>query len=126
MHTAGLNISMHEKATLDVDFQGLEKMDESLLLDDTFGFVNMLLCYVADKNSQVSKLDVTIALLLAADVICQSNDDEQAVTVEKIARTSYIGEVVKSVSYYLQHDSGEYACTMACLIVINCHPSFSL
>ena len=107
MYTAGLNISMHEKDTLVADLQGSEKMDESFLPDDTFGIVNTLLCYIADKNNQVSKLDVTVVLLLVADVISQSNDDEQAVTVEKIACTSYIGEVIKSVCHYLQQESGE-------------------
>lgn len=101
------DVNVDEDATLASDLQSLEKMDDSPKLEDiTFCLVDTLFCYATEKINRVSKMDVVIAFLLAADVVSQSSDDAQAEIVEKIAKTRYIGRVVKSVCQCLQHDSG--------------------
>ena len=118
-------IALYVSTHVEGEIRGLKKMDINLQMDDTFDFVNMLLSYVADKISQVSKIDVVIALLLAADVISLSNDEDQAVSIEKIAQTSYIGGVVKNVCHYLQHDSGIAFMVNSTTCKLN-HPRFLL
>ena len=86
---------------------------QTTLADETFNFVDTLLCYATEKSNGVSNMDLVIAFLIAANVVSQSSDEAQSAVIAKIAETPYIRGVVKNVCLSLQCDSG-----MSCMIAL--------